>query len=791
MTTEDIAVTISSGNNISVELNTESEIQSVLKSDNVVVNLVSEEKIDAVVKSGDNIKAEIAYSSGTSGTSGTTWDGSSGTSLYSLLSGTASFALYSGTASFSLLSGTAAFATSAGNAGSSGSSTTAAYAGTSSFASSSAEAGSSGSSTTAAYSGSAYYASTCAEAGSSGSATTAAYAGTSYYASSAALGHANTLDHTQGTDQGLDTGGANAVTAAQAKAGYTHSGVAHAPSDAVSLATVKGDADISDALSKRHSQAHNILSTDHGDVTAAAVVRGDLITGQGATPKWTRYAISVPASGLINYFGVANGDAEPGYKALFDTTNPAALGTVGPGTQVIAARRDHVHAMPSYSDVGAAAAGHLHTGTYDPEGTGDSEATAHVSAHAALITGVHGLVFTAGKTLTLTESLTLNALPIGGLAVATAANTLGSLAVGLTTEILVGGGAGAVPVWTTATGTDAPVRAGSPTFTTQITTPQIVATAASLIIKPSTDSTDAIKLCDKDANTILTVNTSTNVIVVSGGGGGYPLTVQYATSPVSGTNMLTYLLASSAPADNVAAYFIAQAVYSQVHSIPSGKTNSGYIVTGQYWGHINSANYQGTTASQTGVSVSTGIFSCGAGGTITTCYGISAQILNSDADGMITTGYAGYFNNSDTTGSMTNRYGLFVVSMAGAGTICQGLHVGAIGGTQTSKYGIEIEAISGASITNYGLKIGNVSGASTNYAIYTGTGPVRFGDTLTAVGAFGCNAKAAQTAYPCAAWDEPGAGAFGVDSAAHMAALVELVQDIQAALVANGIMAVV
>ncbi len=56
---------------------------------------------------------------------------------------------------------------------------------------------------------------------------------------------------------------------------------------------------------------------------------------------------------------------------------------------------------------------------------------------------------------------------------------------------------------------------------------------------------------------------------------------------------------------------------------------------------------------------------------------------------------------------------------------------------------------------------------------------------------FGCNSKHPQTAYPCAAWDEPGAGAYGVDSAAHMAALVELVKDIQAALIANGIMAAV
>lgn len=37
---------------------------------------------------------------------------------------------------------------------------------------------------------------------------------------------------------------------------------------------------------------------------------------------------------------------------------------------------------------------------------------------------------------------------------------------GATTEILVGGGAGSAPVWTTATGTGAPVRAGTPTLTT-------------------------------------------------------------------------------------------------------------------------------------------------------------------------------------------------------------------------------------------------------------------------------------------------------------------------------------
>jgi hypothetical protein len=37
--------------------------------------------------------------------------------------------------------------------------------------------------------------------------------------------------------------------------------------------------------------AHNLLSAYHGDTTAASVVRGDIITGQGSTPKWVRLAL--------------------------------------------------------------------------------------------------------------------------------------------------------------------------------------------------------------------------------------------------------------------------------------------------------------------------------------------------------------------------------------------------------------------------------------------------------------------------------------------------------------------
>lgn len=56
---------------------------------------------------------------------------------------------------------------------------------------------------------------------------------------------------------------------------------------------------------------------------------------------------TAPASGLLNVVGIANGETVYANKALFDNTNPAALGTAAPGTSLIAARRDHVHPAPA------------------------------------------------------------------------------------------------------------------------------------------------------------------------------------------------------------------------------------------------------------------------------------------------------------------------------------------------------------------------------------------------------------------------------------------------------------
>ncbi len=74
-------------------------------------------------------------------------------------------------------------------------------------------------------------------------------------------------------------------------------------------------------------------------------------------------------------------------------------------------------------------------------------------------------------------------------------------------------------------------------------------------------------------------------------------------------------------------------------------------------------------------------------------------------------------------------------------------------------------------------------------AIGTGTPAAITGTTITATGAFGCNAATAQTAAASGgALASYSTGAFGLDSDANMHALYTLVVNMRAALVANGIL---
>lgn len=108
--------------------------------------------------------------------------------------------------------------------------------------------------------------------------------------------------------------------------------------------------------------------------------------------------------------------------------------------------------------------------------------------------GVTGTALTAAAAVTVAQGGTGRATSTTAYALLAAGTTATgahqTLAAGATTDILVGGGASALPAWTTATGSGAPVRATSPT----LVTPTLgVATATSVnkvtLTAPATGST--------------------------------------------------------------------------------------------------------------------------------------------------------------------------------------------------------------------------------------------------------------------------------------------------------------
>ena len=104
---------------------------------------------------------------------------------------------------------------------------------------------------------------------------------------------------------------------------------------------VGNDARLSDA---RTPTAHNQAETT---ITFTDVSTGNAsTTAHGFAPKAT-----APASGLRSVLAIDNGETVRSDKALFDATNPAALGTASPGSAMTAARRDHVHALPDLGKI--------------------------------------------------------------------------------------------------------------------------------------------------------------------------------------------------------------------------------------------------------------------------------------------------------------------------------------------------------------------------------------------------------------------------------------------------------
>ena len=100
---------------------------------------------------------------------------------------------------------------------------------------------------------------------------------------------------------------------------------------------------------------------------------------------------------------------------FYSSSTPSNLGTATPGTELLAAHGDHVHNMPTYTDVGAAPATGISptavTGTAvittDSRLSNSRTPTAHASTHASA--GSDALTLAQSQVTSLTSDLALKA----------------------------------------------------------------------------------------------------------------------------------------------------------------------------------------------------------------------------------------------------------------------------------------------------------------------------------------------------------------------------------------------
>lgn len=248
-------------------------------------------------------------------------------------------------------------------------------------------------------------------------------------------------------------------------------------------------------------------------LTALAAYNTNGILTQTAADTFAGRTIT----GTANQVTVTNGDGVAGNPTL---SLPA---TINVNTSGSAATLTTPRAIYGNNFDGSAALTQVIASTYGGTGNGFTKfsgaattektytlpnATCNILTDNALVTVAQG--GTGRNTSTTAYGL------IAAGTTATGAHQ--TLAAGATTEILVGGGAAALPVWTTASGTGAPLRQGTPTITTPVINGTITGTGQATAATAST-----ITMRDSSAN--ITVNNTL---------GGYT-----TTATAAGTTVLT------------------------------------------------------------------------------------------------------------------------------------------------------------------------------------------------------------------------------------------------------------
>tara|TARA_Y100000310_G_scaffold136383_1_gene135240 strand:- start:3137 stop:5272 length:2136 start_codon:yes stop_codon:yes gene_type:complete len=214
------------------------------------------------------------------------------------------------------------------------------------------------------------------------------------------------------------------------------------------------------------------LTTAYGLLAAGTTATGTVQTlaagatteilvgaGAGALPAWGTdlpTAVTIGSAYVYRVGGTDVSVADGGTGASTATAGFDALSPMTTAGDII-----YGGASGTVTRLAAGAEGTLLMGN---GAAAPSWLAAGTAGYFLLANGAADPVWTDQPTLASIEGLTIAA---GVLIYGTGADATAALAAGATTEILVGGGA-AAPVWTTATGTGAPVRAGTPTLTTPV-----------------------------------------------------------------------------------------------------------------------------------------------------------------------------------------------------------------------------------------------------------------------------------------------------------------------------------
>uniref|UniRef100_A0A6M3KXB5 Lectin/glucanase superfamily protein n=1 Tax=viral metagenome TaxID=1070528 RepID=A0A6M3KXB5_9ZZZZ len=158
-----------------------------------------------------------------------------------------------------------------------------------------------------------------------------------------------------------------------------------------------------------------------------------------------------------------------------------------------------------------------------------------------------------------------------------------AVAVGLTTEILVGGGAGTNPVWTTVTGTGAPVRATSPTLVTPL-----LGTPTSGVVTNLTGTASGVTAGNVTTNANLTgpitsVGNATSIASQTGTGSTFvvsasPTLTGTPLAPTAADNTSTTQIATTAFAKAADAAVVNPKAFAQGIRMTAGTTAGGIAV---------------------------------------------------------------------------------------------------------------------------------------------------------------------------------------------------------------------